>query len=105
MIGSLLLFLLVAAAFTLLFRPIYHQAMMPYYDGGSPFFFPFGFLFFFLIVILLGRLLFAPWGRGWRQGGPYHRDEATDILRSRYAKGEITKEQFDQMTRDLKLGK
>ncbi|HEX2924092.1 MAG TPA: SHOCT domain-containing protein, partial [Chloroflexota bacterium] len=32
---------------------------------------------------------------------PYSGDRALDILRERYARGEITKEQFDQMRRDL----
>ncbi len=43
------------------------------------------------------------WGWGWGYRGRYWRryDRAVAILRERYAKGEITKEQFDQMMRDL----
>ncbi len=40
-------------------------------------------------------------GRGYRYRRWYRDDDAYNILRQRYAKGEITKEQFDQMTRDL----
>ena len=33
---------------------------------------------------------------------PYpHHDSPLDILKSRYAKGEISKEQFDQMKKDI----
>ncbi len=39
------------------------------------------------------------WGRGWSDGQYY--DPAMVALRERYAKGEITKEQLDQMTKDL----
>ena len=73
--------------------------MMPYYGGW--FFFPFGFIFFIFIVFALSRLLFWPWAWGWRRSYGYRHDEARDILRQRYAKGEITKEQFAQMMRDL----
>ena len=68
--------------------------------GYYPFYFPFGWVFGFLILFLLLRWIFWPWG--WSRRGRYggYRDEY-HILRVRYARGEITKEQFDQMTRDL----
>ncbi len=67
-------------------------------------FFPFAGLFalFGIFAIFwLVRWLFWPWrwhypGRYWR-----YRDESYYILRERYAKGELTKEQFEQMMRDL----
>jgi len=73
------------------------------------FFFPFGFLIFFFVIFLVAKGLFwgLGWGWGWRRGyygGYWHRayyGDSTEILRQRYAKGEITKEQFDQMMRDL----
>jgi putative membrane protein len=75
------------------------------------FFFPFGFLIFFFAIFFVVRALFwgLGWGWGWRGGysrgywrGQGYYGSATEILRMRYAKGEITKDQFDQMMRDLK---
>ena len=38
----------------------------------------------------------------WLAGGPSdERPRALDILKARYAKGEITREQFEQMKRDI----
>lgn len=71
--------------------------------GARFFFFPFGwfgaiFLFFGFFWVL--RWFFWPWR--WH-GRPYwrYRDDALYILRERYARGEISKEQYDQMMRDL----
>jgi putative membrane protein len=72
------------------------------------FFFPFGFFLFIFFLFFLFRGLFWGWGGwGWRgypmygrYGYGYH-DGAAEILRRRYASGEITKDQFDQMMRDL----
>ena len=70
----------------------------------------FGFLWaifglFFLFWILRG--IFWPWRSrywyGWGHG--YYRhwrdDDAVSILKARYARGEINKEQFDQLIRDI----
>jgi len=67
-------------------------------------FFPFGLLWALLLLFLVfGVLRWVFWSWGWRRRAYYWRnyDQAHQILRERYARGEITKEQFDQMTRDL----
>jgi len=72
------------------------------------FFFPFGFFLFIFFLFFVVRGLFWGWGGwGWhgypmygRYGYGYH-DGAAEILRRRYASGEITKDQFDQMMRDI----
>jgi putative membrane protein len=63
-------------------------------------FFPFGFLLFFLFLFLVVRVAF--WGRwGFWNYHPYYWGDAREILRERYARGEISREQFNQMMRDL----
>jgi putative membrane protein len=78
---------------------------MPYYGAypfGGWFFFPFGFIFFFFIIFFAFRFVFRPWGwGGYGYRGWGHYGDPVDILKRRYARGEITKEQFDQMLRDL----
>jgi putative membrane protein len=72
---------------------------------GYPFFFPFHFgwlgaIFLIFIVFLVARWFFWPW-----RGDSYprqQRPDAASIVRERYAKGEITREQFEQMMRDLR---
>ncbi len=56
----------------------------------------FGFLFFFGVV----RWGAAPWGgySGWDRRNA---DDSSTILRERYARGEITREQFGEMRREL----
>jgi len=69
-------------------------------------FFGFGFVFFGVIIfaLFLG-LIFRSfrWRRGHYSGrwGYYGYDSAMDSLRQRYARGEITREQFEQMAGDL----
>lgn len=74
--------------------------MMYYYGDFFPFhMFGFGYVFMF---IFWGLLI---WGAAtlFRHGGlPGGKDRALDILKERYAKGEITKEQFEAMKNDLR---
>jgi len=78
----------------------------PYYGYpflGWWFFFPFGILFIFIVLFFVSRLIFWPIGWGWRRRYwyGYGYGDANEILRQRYARGEITKEQYEQMKRDL----
>lgn len=66
-------------------------------------FFPFSFgwlggVFLIFIVLWIAKWLIWPWRGGYYYG---HQHNAESILKERYAKGEITKEQFEQMMRDL----
>jgi putative membrane protein len=72
-----------------------------YPDFGWWFFFPFGIFFFLIILFFVSRMIFWPMGWGYRRRYWYGYGDANEILRQRYARGEITKEQFDQMKRDL----
>jgi len=69
-------------------------------NGYYPFRFGWlGGIFLIFAGLWVARWLFWPW-RGYY---PYqHRIDAVSIVRERYAKGEITKEQFEQMLRDLR---
>jgi putative membrane protein len=90
--------------------------MAPYYSGyGSDVFSGggmIGMMFiggFFFLIFIAGTVLLVMWlaqqGRsGMMMHGPMsgtHMDESLNILKKRYASGEITKEQFEQMKRDL----
>ncbi len=66
------------------------------------------FMGLFWILIIAGVVSLLVWF--FRQGHPSETtptpggDRALETLRQRYASGEITKEQFDQMRRDLEGG-
>ena len=96
---------LVAFLGAVLFHNYFYPGGMPAayygYPGFGWWFFPFGFIFFLIFLFFVFRVIF--WGWGWRRRYwyGYGYTDAHEILRQRYARGEITKEQFDQMTRDL----
>jgi putative membrane protein len=52
-------------------------------------------VFFIIIAVVVVRLL-----KG-HEIGTTHKTDSVDIAKERYAKGEITKEQFEQLKKDL----
>lgn len=57
-------------------------------------------MFLWWILIILGIVVLARLAFGQRRGNSPD-DRAHAILRERYARGEITKDQFDALKRDL----
>lgn len=62
----------------------------------------------FAVMIIFFIVFFGRWGCAPPWWGPrgHHRDSgesetALEILKKRYAKGEITREEFDQMKKDI----
>jgi len=58
-------------------------------------------IFWTLLVFVVGWAMSYQLGRQHRESKPHHIETALDILQQRYAKGEITREQFEQMKRDI----
>ena len=72
--------------------------MMYYYNNFLPFnMFGFGFIFMlaFWCLVIWGVIALL------RNSGSNDRNRSMEILRERYAKGEITKEQFETIKKDL----
>lgn len=103
--------LVIAAALTGLYLYFYNTSPPTYYFGPRYFgwwfgwpFFGFGWFFipllFFLIFFVLRWIFWGGWARGCWDYRQYY-DPALEIMRERFAKGEITKEQFDDMVRNL----
>ncbi|HLB13922.1 MAG TPA: SHOCT domain-containing protein [Burkholderiales bacterium] len=53
----------------------------------------------FWILVILGIVVLVKWLAS--DGAPRTEKRALDILKERYAKGELTREQFEQMKRDV----
>jgi putative membrane protein len=60
-------------------------------------------IFIILVVLLIARWAFLPWRNGYPPSScVQYNDSVYSILKERYAEGEITKEQFEQVMLDLK---
>jgi putative membrane protein len=56
----------------------------------------------FWVLVILGIVVLVRWLAGGREDLPRgDAPRALDILKARYAKGELTREQFEQMKRDI----
>jgi putative membrane protein len=84
---------------------------MRYYDGDM-FFNGFGvFMFVFLVLLLIAVIVLVVWGVQHSKRihehpsvPPFqHPDSACEIARVRYAKGEISKEEFDEICKTLNV--
>lgn len=58
-------------------------------------------LFFWGLLVLMGVLLVRWLFPGWEGRRPADPTDPLHILQMRYARGEITREQYEQMRRDL----
>jgi len=83
--------------------------MMGGYGGYGGGFFGFGLIFmlFFWILLILGIAALVKWAAGHKYNGCYGKDReksadrSLGILKERYAKGEIKKEEFEEKRKDL----
>jgi len=84
----------IIVSINLVFRPARYYLWYPFAFGWI--WVPFGFFFLFLTL----RWFFWPWGWSYQRSS-WTGGDAYEILRERFARGEITNEQFERMTRDL----
>lgn len=61
----------------------------------------FGWIFWILLIVLVVWLFINQNSRSKQNFNNPQSESPMDILKKRYAKGEITKEQFEQMKKDL----
>jgi putative membrane protein len=72
------------------------------FSPGYPPFFFFGW-WWILIPLFFGFFFFIRGYWWWNLGGHRSFDPALETLRERFARGEITRQQYDQMRKDLEV--
>lgn len=63
----------------------------------------FGWIFWIFIIVLIVWLVVNQSNRNRQSYLPPQQETALDILKKRYAKGEISKDEFEQMKKDLSV--
>jgi len=61
----------------------------------------FGWIFWLVVLVLIVWFVVSQMNKNKQDSQSTSKEPAIDILKRRYAKGEITKEQFEQMKNDL----
>lgn len=77
---------------------------MWWHDGGP--WWMMGWFFWIIVIFIVIWAVSSANRRHWYHPGPGpfpSQETALDILKKRYAKGEISKEDFDRMKKDLEL--
>lgn len=93
--------LVFVAGIVSIFAIAYFFGAFPAGSYPSFYYFPW-WIIFPLFFFGLFFFAFRWWGWGcWRGSRGYYYDHALGVLRERFARGEVTKEQYDQMRKDL----
>lgn len=73
--------------------------MMSYFGSGSSF----GWIFMILwwVLVIAGTVALVKWVISAYRGSPTREQDASKMLKERYARGEIDKEEFEQKRRDI----
>ena len=76
----------------------WHRGMWPFHNYGYG-----GFIMWIVLIILvaIGIYMFWQYSKGKGLAGNKPEETALDIIKKRYARGEIDKEEFDRMKKEL----